>query len=418
MAKLTKFKAQQVEFPTHYQVEETNRGNDKIKSIVPAFGNIRENGTPETEEIYDGIQLGNVHTLQANKMTSLNIDYYVCNLDGLNEFGLNKDLKLRINVDYENTNTTTKLRLNNNDYTLLKEQNGTLKQIEAGDIHRNKTYELIYNGSQFVIINLFKNFESTYLDNYVKTTDLAQENKAGIVTLNKIKGLIPAATNDTNGTINLRQIDNMIDAKVPNASNNKNGTVNLKQINDMIDIRVPNTTNNIAGKVMLGTTRNTALEGSRLGEILGLEFGGNIQDSGSKIKGKFYYDSVTKFYYECLENTNLTYNDSGKFRAISNKPISDKVENLFEIYHIEIGNNLEVGKIFETNIKYPSSKPRILYSVHTGNDMPVDLRSGSKYSVSEIAVNLGVSKAGNLQYSVAKNTQPVDGRFIEVMFVF
>lgn len=307
MAKLTKFKAQQVEFPTHYQVEETNRGNDKIKSIVPAFGNIRENGTPETEEIYDGIQLGNVHTLQANKMTSLNIDYYVCNLDGLNEFGLNKDLKLRINVDYENTNTTTKLRLNNNDYTLLKEQNGTLKQIEAGDIHSNKTYELIYNGSQFVIINLFKNFESAYLDNYVKTTDLAQENKAGIVTLNKIKGLIPAATNDTNGTINLRQI------------------------NDMIDIRVPSATNNIAGKVMLGTTRNTALEGSRLGEILGLEFGGKIQDAGSKIKGKFYYDSVTKFYYECLENTNFTYNDSGKFRAISNKPISDKVENLFRI---------------------------------------------------------------------------------------
>ena len=394
MAKLTKFKAQQVEFPTHYQVEETNRGNDKIKSIVPAFGNIRENGTPETEEIYDGIQLGNVHTLQANKMTSLNIDYYVCNLDGLNEFGLNKDLKLRINVDYENTNTTTKLRLNNNDYTLLKEQNGTLKQIEAGDIHRNKTYELIYNGSQFVIINLFKNFESAYLDDYVKKTDLAQENKAGVVTLSKVKESVPAATNDTNGTINLRQI------------------------NDMIGIRVPSATNNIAGKVMLGTTRNTALEGSRLGEILGLEFGGNIQDSGSKIKGKFYYDSVTKFYYECLENTNLTYNDSGKFRAISNKPISDKVENLFEIYHIEIGNNVEVGKIFETNIKYPSSKPRILYSVHTGNDMPVDLRSGSKYSVSEIAVNLGVSKAGNLQYSVAKNTQPVDGRFIEVMFVF
>ena len=329
MAKLTKFKAQQVEFPTHYQVEETNRGNDKIKSIVPAFGNIRENGTPETEEIYDGIQLGNVHTLQANKMTSLNIDYYVCNLDGLNEFGLNKDLKLRINVDYENTNTTTKLRLNNNDYTLLKEQNGTLKQIEAGDIHSNKTYELIYNGSQFVIINLFKNFESAYLDNYVKTTDLAQENKAGIVTLNKIKGLIPAATNDTNGTINLRQINDIIDTKVPNASNNTNGTVNLRQINDMIDIRVPSATNNITGKVMLGTTRNTALEGSRLGEILGLEFGGNIQDSGSKIKGKFYYDSVTKFYYECLENTNLTYNDSGKFRAISNKPISDKVENLY-----------------------------------------------------------------------------------------
>ena len=224
MAKLTKFKAQQVEFPTHYEVEETNRGNNKIKSIVPAFGNIRENGTPETEEIYDGLQLGNVHTLQANKTTNLNIDYYVCNLDGLNEFGVNNDLKLRINVDSKNTNSTTKLRLNNNDYTLLKEYNGNLKQIEAGDFKPNKTYELTYNGSQFIVINV----------------------------------------------------------------------------------------------------------DSRLNEIMGLEFGGNIQDAGDKVKGKCYFDNVTKFYYECIGDNSLTYNDSGKFRAISNKPISDKVENLFK----------------------------------------------------------------------------------------
>ena len=225
MAKLTKFKAQQVEFPTHYEVEETNRGNNKIKSIVPAFGNIRENGTPETEEIYDGLQLGNVHTLQANKTTNLNIDYYVCNLDGLNEFGVNNDLKLRINVDSKNTNSTTKLRLNNNDYTLLKEYNGNLKQIEAGDFKPNKTYELTYNGSQFIVINV----------------------------------------------------------------------------------------------------------DSRLNEIMGLEFGGNIQDAGDKVKGKCYFDNVTKFYYECIGDNSLTYNDSGKFRAISNKPISDKVENLSKV---------------------------------------------------------------------------------------
>ena len=223
MAKLTKFKAQQVEFGTHYKIEETNRGDTKIKSITPAFGNIREPGTPETEEIYDGLQLGNVHTLQANKTTNLNIDYYVCNLDGLNEFGVNNDLKLRINVDSKNTNSTTKLRLNNNDYTILKEYNGNLKQIEAGDFKPNKTYELTYNGSQFVVINV----------------------------------------------------------------------------------------------------------DSRLNEIMGLEFAGNIQDAGDKVRGKCYFDNVTKFYYECIEDNSLTYNDSGKFRAVSNKPLSDKVENLY-----------------------------------------------------------------------------------------
>lgn len=76
-------------------------------------------------------------------------------------------------------------------------------------------------------------------------------------------------------------------------------------------------------------------------KMLGLEFGGNIQDIGNKTKGKFYYDNVTKFYYECIEDNSLTYNDSGKFRAISNKPISDKVENL-----LEIGNNFfKIGAI-------------------------------------------------------------------------
>ena len=243
MAKLTKFKAQQVEFPTHYEVEETNRGNNKIKSIVPAFGNVRENGTPETEEIYDGLQLGNVHTLQANKTTNLNIDYYVCNLDGLNEFGVNNDLKIRINVDSKNTNSTTKLRLNNNDYTILKEYNGNLKQIEAGDFKPNKTYELTYNGSQFIVINV----------------------------------------------------------------------------------------------------------DSRLNEIMGLEFGGNIQDTGDKVRGKCYFDNVTKFYYECIEDNSLTYNDSGKFRAISNKPILDKLEYLYKVQQAKLYVHAEATGIARTS---------------------------------------------------------------------
>ena len=89
-------------------------------------------------------------------------------------------------------------------------------------------------------------------------------------------------------------------------------------------------TENKAGIVTLGTTANTVLEGKRLAEIIGLEFGGNIQDTGAKVTGKFYYDKALKYYYECIANNNLTYNDGLKFRAISNKPISDKLENLYE----------------------------------------------------------------------------------------
>ena len=94
-----------------------------------------------------------------------------------------------------------------------------------------------------------------------------------------------------------------------------------------------------AGNV-LGTEVDTALEGKRLAEIIGLEFGGNIQDTGAKTTGKFYYDKALKYYYECIVNNSLTYNDGSKFRAISNKPLSDRLENLYEIENqrIQVAN--------------------------------------------------------------------------------
>ena len=82
-------------------------------------------------------------------------------------------------------------------------------------------------------------------------------------------------------------------------------------------------------------TRDSAdrryLEIQALAKIIGLEYGGNIQDTGTKTTGKFYYDKALKYYYECIVNNSLTYNDGSKFRAISNKPLSDKLENLFKV---------------------------------------------------------------------------------------
>ena len=90
-----------------------------------------------------------------------------------------------------------------------------------------------------------------------------------------------------------------------------------------------------AGNI-LGTETDTVLEGKRLAEIIGLEYGGNIQDTGAKVTGKFYYDKALKYYYECIANNNLTYNDGSKFRAISNKPLSDKVENLYKVQQAKL----------------------------------------------------------------------------------
>ena len=78
------------------------------------------------------------------------------------------------------------------------------------------------------------------------------------------------------------------------------------------------------------------LEIQALAKIIGLEYGGNIQDAGTKTTGKFYYDKALKYYYECIANNSLTYNDGSKFRAISNKPISDRLENLYKVQQAKL----------------------------------------------------------------------------------
>jgi hypothetical protein len=125
-----------------------------------------------------------------------------------------------------------------------------------------------------------------------------------------------------------------------------NNVVEIEYVDTIIVDQVANVTAVIDPSITYITKKyadENYLVSSRLAEILGLQFGGNIQDIGNKTKGKFYYDNVTKFYYECIEDNSLTYNDSGKFRAISNKPISDKVENLFKNNkngYLKLGNIL------------------------------------------------------------------------------
>ncbi|WP_304182009.1 phage tail protein [Leptotrichia trevisanii] len=118
-----------------------------------------------------------------------------------------------------------------------------------------------------------------------------------------------------------------------------NNVVEIEYVDTIIVDQVANVTVVIDPSITYITKKyadENYLVTARLAEIIGLEFGGNIQDTGNKVKGKFYFDSVTKFYYECIVDTNLTYNESSKFRAISNKPISDKVENLYKVQQAKL----------------------------------------------------------------------------------
>ncbi len=141
-------------------------------------------------------------------------------------------------------------------------------------------------------------------------------------------------------------------AKEPDTMPATNG-INLATV----EIDLITEINNSNGATMLMNPSSLVTTSSLVAELeklIGLEFGGNIQDVSNKTKGKFYYDNVTKFYYECIENTNLTYNDATKFRAISNKPISDRVEGLLEIgsNHIKFSNGIILG--FGTCIASPA----------------------------------------------------------------
>ena len=133
-------------------------------------------------------------------------------------------------------------------------------------------------------------------------------------------------------------------AKEPDTMPATNG-INLATV----EIDLITEINNSSGATMLINPSSLVTVSSLVAElekIIGMEFGGNIQDTGNKVKGKFYFDNVTKFYYECIADTSLTYNDVTKFRAISNKPISDKVESLSEVKEYVFAiNGLTNGKI-------------------------------------------------------------------------
>lgn len=177
---------------------------------------------------------------------------------------------------------------------------------------------------------------------------------------------IPA--NTKNELFELFQLDTVADLRKVSRNFMK-----LYELLEHLDNQTSNATEEKEGIVKFGTQQGTALEGNRLAEIIGIDFGGNIQDEGNKIKGKFYYDSVTKFYYECIVDTTLTYNESSKFRAISNKPISDRLENLLEVRQTISANNPTLG-----TVKFFRFGKRVTFFVYFQNLSGFTMTDGTK----------------------------------------
>lgn len=85
---------------------------------------------------------------------------------------------------------------------------------------------------------------------------------------------------------------------------------------------------NTAFNKNFGVLEGEILEGHRLAQALGLEFGGELNNNSLKQAGKAYYDALNKSVYKCLVDNTIDYADTSKFEAISNDDLLLKLQNL------------------------------------------------------------------------------------------
>lgn len=77
-----------------------------------------------------------------------------------------------------------------------------------------------------------------------------------------------------------------------------------------------------------GTLENEVLEGIQLARTLGLEYGGELNNSNTKKLNTVYYDTQNKSFFKCFRENTLNYADSNYYEGISNNDLLLKLQNL------------------------------------------------------------------------------------------
>lgn len=77
-----------------------------------------------------------------------------------------------------------------------------------------------------------------------------------------------------------------------------------------------------------GTLENEVLEGIQLARTLGLEYGGELNNSNIKTINTVYYDTQNKSFFKCFQENSLNYADSNYYEGISNNDLLNKLQNL------------------------------------------------------------------------------------------
>lgn len=113
-----------------------------------------------------------------------------------------------------------------------------------------------------------------------------------------------------------------------------------------------------------GTKEKEILEGNRLAQILGLEYGGELNNSNTKKANKVYYDTQNKSYFKCFTDNVLNYADSNYYEGISNNDLLLKLQNLSKVetyYKTENGITFAFKRI--GNLIFYNSSNKIDFSV-------------------------------------------------------
>lgn len=249
--------------------------------------------------------------------------------------------KLMLNgVEVGNNELPQTLVYTDKENTLNYKLSGTVADFNTFKIKNNEVIKkdnnnIILGADNNITIlkgtDLYFNNDKIELNKFVKTDDLnnyAKLNKdnsfTGKVTSNEIKSnsietnnLKVNGKNVVTNTSNFAKLDTTNDftQKIKGTEIESNKLVADELLLNGINVNLSDYT----------TNNNLILQ---IEKVMGLVYGGSIQNSGSKVTGKFYFDNVNNYFYECISNNNLTYTDSSKFIPISNKSIVDRIKNL------------------------------------------------------------------------------------------
>lgn len=205
---------------------------------------------------------------------------------------------------------------------IIKKDNNNIVFGSENNITTLKGTDLYFNNDK---IELNKFVKTDDLNNYAK---LNKDNSfTGKITSNEIKSnsietnnLKVNGKNVVTDTSNFAKLNssNIFTQKIKGTDIESNKLVTNELMLNGMNVNLSN----------YSTNENTI---EQIKKVIGLTYGGEIQNTNTKVRGKFYFDNITKYYYECIENNNLSYIDDSKFKAISNKTILNEIENMFKL---------------------------------------------------------------------------------------